>query len=138
MIPYPPAPLLCHPAAERTDSKRITLNGKRQTIHLCAYGWEKRYSWGHTAYCPELGLSATIRYYNRTWERHRFDSVIGKLLHECRMTDAAFRRKENAENRLYAKWRRALKENKIKWPLPAEWQFKAWSKRQKSRKSRRK
>lgn len=96
----PSTSLTCHPAAERTDAHRLTINGKRQTIHLCAYGWETRNSWGHSAYCPELGLSAKCRYYNRTWEAHRFDSVMDKLLETCRMRDRKYAAKRRAENRL--------------------------------------
>ena len=103
-LPRTSSPIICHPAAERTDSKRLTLNGKRQTIHLCAYGWETRNSWGHTAYCPELGMEAKIRYYNRTWECHRFDSVISQLLYKVRMTDGKFAAKEREKSRLWKKW----------------------------------
>jgi hypothetical protein len=92
-----------HPAAEREDTK--TINGK--TIHLLAYGWSTRRSWGHTAYCPELGLTNKIRYYNRTWEAHRFDSVIHGLLYKCRMQlDGDFRKAENKAVRERRKARR--------------------------------
>ena len=153
LIPYPSSPVLCHPAAEREDKKTLTLNGKRQTIHLCAYGWETRYSWGHTAYCPELGISVKFRYYNRTWEAHRFDSVISELLHRVKMTDKNFRAKQRrdakvmaAYNKAVDDYRAALPADADKWaPLPYELQFGVWEKknrrrvlRKKSRKATRK
>lgn len=64
---------------ERIETKTITLNGKRKRIHLCAYGWETQCAWGHAAYCPELGLFHKIRYYIRTREENRFDTVLEKL-----------------------------------------------------------
>lgn len=106
-LPCPSSPIICRPAAERTDSKRVTINGKRQTLHLCAYGWETRNAWGHSAYCPELGISAKCRYYNRTWEARRFDSVISKLLYLCRMQDANFAKRERKNNREFSKYAKA-------------------------------
>lgn len=137
-LPYPSSPILCHPAAERTDSKRITINGKRQTIHLCAYGWETRNSWGHSAYCPELGLSAKCRYYNRTWEAHRFDSVIAKLLHLCKMQDAAFAKRERKANREFAKYAKARSEwfEENGYNAGNFMDFKTWKKGQKKGKRR--
>lgn len=40
--------------------------------------WETRNSWGHRAYFLKDGekqTQANIRYYNRTWESYRFQSV---------------------------------------------------------------
>ena len=105
-LPYLSSPACVHPAAERVDTVRVTLNGKRKTLHLCAYGWSTRYSWGHTAYCPELGIEAKIRYYNRTWEAERFNSVIASLLDKCKMTDGNYRKakaREARELRAYCK-----------------------------------
>ena len=62
--------------AERIDDY-ILSDGR--SVHLCAYGYETRYSWGHIAFCPELGICQKITYYNRTWEAHRFDTVIRRL-----------------------------------------------------------
>lgn len=88
-----------HPAPERVESHRVTINGERRTIHICAYGWETRYSWGHTAYCPELGVTDKARYYNRTWESYRFESVIKGCLYKCRMLDKGFRARERRKAR---------------------------------------
>ncbi len=52
-------------------------------ITICANGWQTRYSWGHTAEVwadGELMATAKIRYYNRTWEEYRFQSVIHEAL----------------------------------------------------------
>jgi len=60
-------------------------NGKMfGTIDIYAEGWETRYSWGHTAEVSvnfETVARAKIRYYNRTWESYRFQSVIHSALH---------------------------------------------------------
>ena len=52
-------------------------------ITICANGWQTRYSWGHTAEvwagCEKMA-EARIRYYNRTWESYRFQSVIHEAL----------------------------------------------------------
>lgn len=98
-----------HPLAERVESHRITLNGKRQTIHICAYGWETRNAWGHMAYCPELDISNKCRYYNRTWESYRFETAIKGCLHKCKMLDPNFRKRERAANRRIAKEAEALR-----------------------------
>lgn len=98
-IPAVPYGQSVHPAPERVKTVRVTLNGKRQTVHLLAYGWETRNSWGHSAYCPETDQTSRIRYYNRTWEAERFDSVLADLLHKVRLTDARFARAERRKAR---------------------------------------
>ena len=138
LLPYLTTPSLVHPAAERTVSRRVTIDGKRQTIHLCAYGWETRSAWGHSAYCPELDISAKVRYYNRTWEAHRFDSVLADLLEKCRMQDAKYRKAKAREDRERKAW------NKACWAdgMTAEdrmspaWSFKAWQKRERASKAK--
>lgn len=95
-----PRPYGCAP--ERVESKRVTINGERKTIHLCAYGWQTRHSWGHAAFCPELGTTQKIVYYNRTWEAKRFDSVLSCLFEKCLLVDrkrASRARKEERERR---------------------------------------
>ena len=93
-----------HPAAEREETAEI--GGK--TVHLCAYGWETRRAWGHTAYCPETGTTVKIRYYNRTWEAHRFDSVLSSLRYKVRMElDPSFAKEERRAERLRRKERKA-------------------------------
>ena len=135
LLPYLSTPAIVRPAAERTVARRVTINGKRQTVHLCAYGWETRNAWGHSAYCPELNLFSKVRYYNRTWEAQRFDSVISDLLHKCRMLDAGYRKAKAREAREYKAW------NEARWAdgVTAEdrmgpaWSFKAWQKRERAK-----
>lgn len=61
------------------------INGKQYEF-VCEY-WETRNSWGHkaTLLCDdrpyELGTTK-VRYYNRTWESYRFQSVMQILLDE--------------------------------------------------------
>lgn len=54
-------------------------------LTICANGWETRYSWGHTAEvwagCEKMA-TAKMRYYNRTWEEYRFQSVIHEALYK--------------------------------------------------------
>lgn len=52
-------------------------------IDIMAYGWETRYSWGHTAEVMvnfRTVVKAKYRYCNRTWEGYRFQSVIHGVL----------------------------------------------------------
>lgn len=61
------------------DLAAITDGKMTGTVDVTAYGWETRYSWGHTAEVMvnfETVARAKIRYYNRTWESYRFQSVI--------------------------------------------------------------
>ena len=55
-------------------------NGKMMgTIHIKAEGWSTRHSWGHKAEIwanGTLAVSCRYRYYNRTWEAYRFQSVL--------------------------------------------------------------
>ena len=55
-------------------------NGKMMgTIHIKAEGWSTRHSWGHTAEIwanGTLAVSCRYRYYNRTWESYRYESVL--------------------------------------------------------------
>lgn len=140
LLPCLSTPSIVHPAAERTVTRRITIDGKRQTIHLCAYGWETRNAWGHAAYCPELNISAKCRYYNRTWEAERFDGVIASLLEKCRMQDAGYRKAKARKDREVKAW------DKARWAdgMTAEdrqspaWTFKAWQKRERAKAKARK
>lgn len=109
-----PRPNGCAP--ERVIAKRVTINGERQTIHLCAYGWETRYSWGHAAFCPELHVTEKVRYYNRTWESNRFDSVLSLLMEKCLLCDskrAAAQRKADRKRRAEERRRREEKAARI-------------------------
>ncbi len=144
-LPYLSSPACVHPAAERVETRRATLNGKRMTLHLCAYGWSTRTSWGHSAYCPELNLSARVRYYNRTWEAHRFDSVISCLWDKVLDTDAKHRAEKNREERAYREWRKGRAEWEKRtgkawgtWPREENWEpfFKAWKRKHPARKPR--
>ena len=146
LIPYLSSPAIVRPAAERTVTRRVTINGKRQTIHLCAYGWETRNSWGHSAYCPELGIAERVRYYNRTWEASRFDTVLSLLFDKCRMTDAAYctrkGREKKAKKAWYTAldaWRKANPEKDCKAvPASLQWDgfWKTWSRKHPARKPR--
>ena len=66
------------------DLARLTGGKMAGEIDISAHGWETRYSWGHTA---EVSANfhtisrAKFRYYNRTWEVYRFQSVIHQALH---------------------------------------------------------
>ncbi len=58
------------------------INGKNFTI-FCDY-WETRNSWGHEAalYVDSKKIkSYKIRYYNRTWERYTFQSIINACIY---------------------------------------------------------
>lgn len=60
-------------------------NGRiRGVIEFSAWYWETRYSWGHkAAITNEYGstlATAKIRYYNRTWEVYRFQSVLHSVI----------------------------------------------------------
>lgn len=60
------------------------INGKSFTI-LCDY-WGTRNSWGHEAalYVDSKKIkSYKIRYYNRTWERYTFQSVINACIYSA-------------------------------------------------------
>lgn len=136
LLPCLSTPSIVHPAAERTVTRRITIDGKRQTIHLCAYGWETRNAWGHSAYCPELNISAKCRYYNRTWEAERFDGVIASLLEKCRMQDAGYRKAKAREDRELKAWRKARESLPYEECIKPEWSFGAWQKREKAKAKR--
>lgn len=63
------------------------INGKQYEF-VCEY-WETRNSWGHKATLLCEGVpyelhSTKVRYYNRTWEEYRFQSVMQILLDELR------------------------------------------------------
>ena len=48
-------------------------------IWVRAEGWSTRYSWGHTAEVLvdfNVVVRCKYRYYNRTWESYRFQSVL--------------------------------------------------------------
>lgn len=105
-----PRPNRCAP--ERVDSKRVTINGKRVTLHLCAYGWESRHAWGHAAFCPELGTTEKYVYYNRTWEANRFDSVLRGLFEKCLLCDNKRRAAKNREDRARRKEARRRREER--------------------------
>lgn len=53
-------------------------------LDITARSWETRYSWGHeatiSANCMEVARSR-IRYYNRTWETYRYQSVLHCAIH---------------------------------------------------------
>lgn len=60
-------------------------NGKMSgDIWISASGWETRYSWGHSATVTNTSgdtlAAAKFRYYNRTWERYEFQSVLHEVL----------------------------------------------------------
>jgi len=59
--------------------EKITNGALTGDIRIIARGWETRYSWGHEAYimlgCTQVAY-AKYRYYNRTWESYRFQSVL--------------------------------------------------------------
>lgn len=51
---------------------------------ICEY-WETSRAWGHRAILMYKGMriqEAKIRYYNRTWEVYRFQSVMRKVVNE--------------------------------------------------------
>ena len=64
---------------------KITGGKMAGDIHVTAEGWETRYSWGHTATVTntygDVLASAKYRYYNRTWEAYRFQSVLHAALY---------------------------------------------------------
>lgn len=67
------------------DLARLTGGKMMGEVDISAFGWETRYSWGHTAEVSvnlEVIARAKIRYYNRTWESYRFQSVIHSALYE--------------------------------------------------------
>ena len=144
-IPCLSSPAIVHPAAERVQTRRVTLNGKRQTVHLCAYGWSTRHSWGHSAYCPELNLEARIRYYNRTWEAERFNSVLSCLWDKILDTDAKHRAEKRRRDRAFAEWRKGREawmretgKGWNEWERGENWEpfFKAWKRKHPARKPR--
>lgn len=54
------------------------------TIAVSAWGWNSHYSWGHSAEVWVNGrcmANAKLRYYNRTWECYRFQSVVHSALY---------------------------------------------------------
>lgn len=65
------------------DLARLTGGKMIGEVDISAFGWQTRYSWGHeatiSANCMEIARSR-IRYYNRTWESYRFQSVIHSAL----------------------------------------------------------
>lgn len=66
------------------DTLKKEINGKSFTI-LCDY-WETRNSWGHKAELYEdfnKIKSYKVRYYNRTWERYTFQSVIKACIYSA-------------------------------------------------------
>lgn len=62
---------------------RLTGGKMMGEVDISAFGWETRYSWGHTA---EVSVNyntvsrAKFRYENRTWESYRYQSVIHSAL----------------------------------------------------------
>ena len=65
------------------DLARLTGGKMIGEIDIYAFGWETRYSWGHTAEVSvnyEVIARAKYRYYNRTWESYRYQSVIHAAL----------------------------------------------------------
>ena len=64
--------------------KQFTINGK-EFILYCD-GWETSRAWGHKC---ELKMNdwhlatVKIRYYNRTWESYRFQSVMHKAVEQA-------------------------------------------------------
>lgn len=61
------------------DLTRLTGGKMTGEITVIANGWETRHSWGHRAEILDgcrVVARANIRYYNRTWESYRFQSVI--------------------------------------------------------------
>lgn len=65
------------------DLARLTGGKMMGEVDISAFGWETRYSWGHTAEVSvnyEVVARAKFRYYNRTWESYRFKSVIHSAL----------------------------------------------------------
>lgn len=48
---------------------------------ICEY-WENRNAWGHKATLLGTNKNTKIRYYNRTWEKYRFQSVMIQLVYE--------------------------------------------------------
>lgn len=65
------------------DLARLTGGKMMGEVDISAWYWETRYSWGHTA---EVSVNyhtvsrAKFRYYNRTWESYRYQSVIHSAL----------------------------------------------------------
>lgn len=65
------------------DLARLTGGKMMGEVDISAFGWETRYSWGHTAEVSvnfEVVARAKFRYHNRTWESYRFESVIHSAL----------------------------------------------------------
>lgn len=67
------------------DLAKVTGNRMTGEIEVWADFWETRYSWGHKAEVKDSNYrtlaAARIRYYNRTWESYRFQSVIHSALY---------------------------------------------------------
>lgn len=70
----------------------ITVENKDKNIHITLKAWyyDTRSSWGHKAYiCGHIGDSYAerndfkIRYYNRTWERYTFQSILHEAFYGC-------------------------------------------------------
>ena len=56
-------------------------------LELFAEHYSTRYSWGHKAkayYNNKLIAETKIRYYNRTWERYQFETILYSLLEKIK------------------------------------------------------
>lgn len=54
-----------------------------EELAVGAESWERSNAWGHEAkafWCGREVAKARIRYYNRTWERYQFESVLLSLV----------------------------------------------------------
>ena len=59
------------------DIKEMNIDG--HDIRFVNNTWEKRYSWGHetTLYIDDKKINTSkCRYYNRTWECYRYQSIM--------------------------------------------------------------
>lgn len=70
----------------------ITIENKAKNIFIEMKAWyyETRNSWGHKGYiCGHIGDSYAerndfkIRYYNRTWECYKFQSLLSSMFYGC-------------------------------------------------------
>lgn len=69
------------------DMKALTGGTMDGKITVTAWGWDTRHSWGHEAEVtidiqgrPTRFGHSRVRYYNRTWECYRFQSVLHAAL----------------------------------------------------------
>lgn len=61
------------------DMAEVSNGAMMGELFVRAEGWSTRYSWGHRATIlvdNQTEYQTSIRYYNRTWERYTFESVL--------------------------------------------------------------